>query len=703
MGPLVGAPADPAWYSAAAPGEPLASHTPTPPGTTTMWRTLISLLLLVPAGVAPARAAVLPDSPGRVAEAREGSAAVGEPERSPEGDDAVEGAPDAEEPESPPSTFEETVVVTAARAEQPLLEAPAMVTVLTRRELLGSAAVTLDETLRRVPGLSLFRRASSLVAHPTTQGVSLRGIGPSGTSRSLVLFDGMPLNDPFGGWVVWNRIPPTVLEAVEVVRGATSPLYGSSALGGTIQLLPREPRRDDRGVRLRLGERQTGDVELYAADAVGPWRYQVAGRAFDTGGYFLLGPEDRGAVDRPAGVRFESLFARTHRGGYHLGAQLYREERGNGTALQVNDSRLATVEGGYSGERLSWSAYHQDQRFRTTFSRVTANRAEEFVTARQNFPAEATGGSVTYRLGHRTRWLVGADLRRVVWDDPEAPRSQDLAGVFVQGIFEPTPRLGVVAGGRVDLWENRTSQTAFSPRLGLVYRIEEGLHLRASVYRGFRAPTLNELYRPFRVGNIVTAANPALDAERLTGVEVGADLSGGDAAGAWLVRVNLFANRFDDPVGNVTLEVGPELIRRQRQNLGRVRIRGAEAEAELTRGPWRLRGAWLLSEPEVEATGHRLPQVPRHQASLAVDRDGPVGVTVEGRWVGDQFEDDLNQLTLPGFVVVDAVLRAGVGGGMTVTAAVENLFDRTFAVGRLPLERLGAPRQVWVGMRWRWR
>src|SRR6266446_3074593 len=126
----------------------------------------------------------------------------------------------------------EPVVVTATRAEQPIGEAPASVTVLSREDIRQGAGQSLDDLLRQVPGFSLFRRSSSLVSHPTTQGVSLRGIGPSGASRALVLLDGVPVNDPFGGWVYWNRVPREMIEDVEISRGSASGLYGSSAMGG---------------------------------------------------------------------------------------------------------------------------------------------------------------------------------------------------------------------------------------------------------------------------------------------------------------------------------------------------------------------------------------------------------------------------------------------------------------------------------------
>ncbi|HYH45268.1 MAG TPA: TonB-dependent receptor plug domain-containing protein, partial [Thermoanaerobaculia bacterium] len=231
----------------------------------------------------------------------------------------------AEEPadEPDPASFSETLVVTGARAPQPISDALAPTTVLSREDLARGPDLTLDDRLRQVPGFGLLRRSSSLTAHPTSQGVSLRGLGPSGASRTLVLLDGSPLNDPFGGWVAWNRLPVSALESVEVARGALSQLYGSAALGGAIQLLPRSPHPETLEVAARGGDHSTGDLEVFASDTHGggqgrPWGWSLAGRRFVTEGFHLLAPADRGAVDRPAGVDFSSLYGRLEAGRAHL-------------------------------------------------------------------------------------------------------------------------------------------------------------------------------------------------------------------------------------------------------------------------------------------------------------------------------------------------------------------------------------------------
>lgn len=597
---------------------------------------------------------------------------------------------------SPPS-FGDTLVVTASRSEERLTDAVAPTSVLTRVDLDRSPGLTLDDQLRQIPGFSLLRRSSSLAAHPTSQGVSLRGLGPSGASRTLVLFDGVPLNDSFGGWVYWNRLPLSSLESVEVARGALSQLYGSAAMGGAIQLLPRPPRPDTLEVTARGGDRGTGDAEVFASDAAAggkPWGYTLSGRAFRTDGFYVLSPENRGAVDRPATVDFGTLFGRVELGRYHLGVNAFREERGNGTALQTNDTSLQSLQAGWSGDRWQWDAFGQTQEFRSTFSRVLPDRSREFLTAKQDFETTGFGGSAAWRSSGGL--LAGADVRRASWD----VQDQTLGGLYAQQTFGVTPRLDLQAGARLDLWSSGTTRTSFNPRLGAAFRAADALAVRASAYRGFRAPTLNELYRPFQVGNVVTLANAELREETLTGAEIGADFT---PSSALFARLNVFRNRIDGAVGNVTLAVTPQSITRQRQNLDRVNADGVEAELRarprFLSPRWELQASYLYTDSRVDRTGLRVPQVPLNQGSLGIAFAGPVAVLLQGRWAGEQFDDDLNQLPLRGYAVADLSLRRPFGNRLDVVLSAENLFDRKVVAGRTPIETLGSPRLVQVGVK----
>jgi outer membrane receptor protein involved in Fe transport len=255
--------------------------------------------------------------------------------------------------------------------------------------------------------------------------------------------------------------------------------------------------------------------------------------------------------------------------------------------------------------------------------------------------------------------------------------------------------------------------------LAILYHATDSLSLRASAYQAFRAPTLNELYRQFRVGNVVTLANADLGPERLTGGEVGLDYALGEK---WLAKFTGFWNELKDPISNVTLsgllpaDCPAGTVCRQRQNLGRTRSRGLEAELHYrpTR-TWDFFASYLYNESEVlkfpadpSLEGRRVPQVPKHTYTLGAQYLNArfVNVALQGRFVGDQFEDDRNANELDSFVVVDLNLWRPIplpyAAASEVFLAVENLFGTTYAVGKDPatgVVSIGAPLLFHGGLR----
>ncbi|HEX9984889.1 MAG TPA: TonB-dependent receptor [Thermoanaerobaculia bacterium] len=595
---------------------------------------------------------------------------------------------------------QETVTVTATRTETRVSDTPSSIVVLSAEELASTAAATTDDALRQVPGFTLFRRSGSRVANPTAQGVSLRGIGASGASRALVLDDGIPLNDPFGGWVYWGRVPRVALSRVEVLRGGASDLYGSGAMGGVIQFI----RRSDTSVVADVsgGSNATGSASVFIARERGPWHGSLAADLFTTDGYVLVEPSSRGAVDVAADSRHASIDATLGRESAFLRASWYRELRNNGTRLQVNDTTIRQLAAGGElpalGGTVTVRAYGSDQDYRQTFSAIAADRTTERLTIDQRVPSRALGGTVqwTRTLGTRHALIGGADLRHVTGESDElrfagpspvrvvSGGRQRTTGVFVEDVFLATPDVSITGGLRYDAWRNTE---AWSPRLSVLWHRSDALAFTASAYQAFRAPTLNELYRGFRVGNVLTLANEELGAERLTAFELGTRFRN--------ARLTLFRMTTADTVANVTLSSTPELITRQRRNLGQSRSQGAELE-----GAWRIRdlllsAGWLWTDA---TTGNRrLPQVPRHQATAQLQWRG---AGVQSRWSAMQFDDDLNELPLRGYFVTDVFVSHGIGRGVEATLAVENVFDRRVEAGATPVITLGQPRAWRIGLRY---
>jgi len=653
-----------------------------------------------------------------------------------------------------PGAVAETVTVTPARTELRLSVAPASVSVFDAKDVSNAAAQTFDDLLRQAPGFSIFRRSSSIVANPTTQGVSLRGAGASGASRTLVLSDGVPLNDAFGGWVYWDRVPRAAVDRVELVRGGSSDLYGSDALSGVINLISRPPTQRVINVEAGYGNRDTGDVTFFASDSWNGFSASVAGEAFRTDGYFLIAPERRGLADDRAASKHRALTLRLTNewnatNAVFVRGSLFDEDRDNGTKAQFNDTATESlVTGGRfrtsGGSDWNLALFANQQRFHQSFTAVAANRNSENLTRLQFVPARDAGLSLNWSRAsfEKHLFVAGVDVRGVRGTSDEtiyvagrattfvsAGGRQRRAGFFAQDIFTISPRWTLTLSGRYDNWRDSSagsvettlatgavrprffaprSEDAFSPRFNLSFQAHPTVALRAAAYRAFRAPTLNELYRAFRVGDTLTQANENLRAERLTGGETGMNWTPNNRVNA---RVTGYWTEIVNPISNFTLSVTPALITRERRNLGRTRSRGVEAEADFNiSNYWRISAGYLFADATVRRApqdarleGLWIPQVPRNQFTLQTVYSNPRHITaaMQFRTSGKQFDDDQNRLPLGSFAVIDVMVARPLNRYIEAFVAVQNLLDERFAVGRTPIETLGMPRMLRGGVRLR--
>ena len=660
------------------------------------------------------------------------------------------------------------VVVTAARAPQTPAQVPFSVVTLDGADLRTAPAATLDDALRAVPGFSLFRRSDSLTANPTAQGVSLRGLGPSGASRSLVLLDGVPLNDPFGGWITWSKVPRESLAGAELVRGGGATAWGNAALGGVVQLLTATDTASR--VAFTAGDFSTRSAELAVAQPLGTGTLRLSGRDFATDGFSLVAPEDRGPSDVAAWSRHHWLSARWSQpvgNGLQLAlsARTFAEHRGNGTPYQKNSSRenFGSVQlQSASAAAFAWTAtaYAQGQSFSSTFSSINATRTAETPASDQfAVPATALGAawSVTWTQADGARTTIGGDLREVRGETREhftfvsgaftrlrvAGGTQDTGGVFLLREQPVATNLRATLGARLDYWREsdghrRESDLAtdtasrddhyagsdgleFSPSAGLVWQAAPAWRVRAAAQQAFRRPTLNELYRPFRAGTVVTEANAALRTERVTSGELGADYTIHDLT----LGAAVFWNELHDAVGNVTLARGPGTfplfgtlaaggIGRQRLNLDRLRVRGLELSAEWRAASTLTFNASLLYDDAVvrraaiapALEGKRLAQVPRQSATLGTSWHAPGGLifTPRVRWLGRQFEDDENLLILGEAVVADLGASYPLQSHAELFLTLENVGNTRMETGRSTdgIVNTGNPRLVFGGLRASW-
>ena len=657
----------------------------------------------------------------------------------------------------------DTIVVRADRLPVATAGVPFSLQEVTREELRRAPQLRLDDVLRaRVPGFSLFRRSSSRVANPTTQGVTLRNFGPSGAGRTLVLLDGIPLNDPFAGYVLWNQAPPALLDAVLVTPGGGAGLFGNAALAGTIFLHSRRAEKDAAMAQATIGNAETYGVSV-AGDLVDERvRLSLFAETFFTGGYPVLQANQRGLVDTNASSESDLLqlathFALTRGSSLQLQARAFREERGNGTRFTRNDTSGADVSAVFTTQvprlnaEMRLTAYGQWRKYRSMFSSVNGARDIETPALDQfDVPADAAGGSAVWSmvlaphvitLGADARWVAGEtrEAFRFIGNDftriRHAGGEQVFVGAFAEDTWQLTTAAKIVGSFRVDHWQlfdarrterdratGATTLAASFPdrdgysvngRLGASLDITNELRVRGTGYTGFRVPTLNELYRPFRVGNAVTEANAELEPERLVGGELGVEWRPADR-----VRFagTAFYNRLQDAIGNITIGVGPGTfnpggfipaggVLRQRQNVALVTAPGLELVAD-----WQvattlsLRGTYLFTQPtiaraaETDLIGNLLAQTPEHVFTAAIEwKPAPRWLlTAQTRYTDRQFEDDQNTTELAAFWIVDAAISYDFSDNYSAALKIENLLDTEVETGKSldGLVSIGAPRLV---------
>ncbi|WP_263365319.1 TonB-dependent receptor [Edaphobacter bradus] len=639
---------------------------------------------------------------------------------------------------------EEAVEVTAARTPLALDASASSVRTMSPQQLEEAPALTLDDRLRQVAGFQLFRRTSSWVANPTTEGTSLRGLGSTAASRTLVLSDLVPLNDSFGGWIHWNEIPQLATREVELMRGGASDLYGSSAIGGVIDVMTVTPEKFGYAVDLSGASEATsilnglltaGDRNLSALGAV---------TLFRTDGYILTAPEARGAVDIPSNVhsqsgRVEMRHGVGSDGAVFLRGNLLNEARSNGTPLQTNATRIwryATGADWTANEagRFVLRLHGTNQGYRQSFSSIASNRATEKLTRLQVVPSAQMGGALQWARTWRALTVVaGSDVLDTRGTDDETPVSNGVhqatqsisarqrdTGVYGEALWQPRT-WSIAFSSRVD-WFNTfdakavgvkptpvlptVAETIFDPRLGVVKQLGGGVSLTASGFRAFRGPSMNELYRTGQVGQQTTLANPNLRSERATGWEAGGLVN---VRHLGSVRSSYFWTQVNRPIAAVTLRSTPTSTLMQRQNLGQLESRGVSLEAEirpmsfltLTGGYQYANSTVTKFQADPTLVGKWTAQVPRNSATLQarMERQRWGVFSVDLRTSGQQFDDSANQFRLNGYAQVDLYAEHSLWERLRVYGSVQNLADSRIEAGRTPILTLASPRIVVFGLR----
>jgi len=658
----------------------------------------------------------------------------------------------------------ETILVTGRGLSDPPGDRAFDVVEIDRDRIAANAAGRLESVLAEVAGLQQFRRADSRSANPTSQGITLRGLGGNAASRALLILDGVPQSDPFGGWVAFPAYATDRLGRVRVTRGGGSGYQGPGALAGTVELDSATPDGPMTG-RLAYGSRDSIDAQGSAA-LVRPGGYLTLSGAYARGdGFVPIVAERRGPIDRPApyaqgSSAVRGVIALASDTELQANVSAFTDRRERGTPFTANRSEGADASLRLVGRgRWGWSAltYLQTRVFASSFASVDAARTTATRTLDQyNTPATGLGARVELAppLGQGLALRLGGDWRDVSGRTQEnytyvagQPTRRRVAGgdnrtigLFADGSAE-LGRLTLSLGGRIDWWRigdgrlserplavgpaltnlrfaDRTGHQA-TGRAGLAWRAVEGVTVRAAAYRGWRLPTLNELYRPFRVGPDATAADPLLSPETLRGVEAGVTIAPDRSL---RLAATVFDNRLDDAIANVTAGAGPGSfplvgfvaangVYRVRRNLDAVRSRGLELDARWQPGALGLGASWSHVDARVRASGAgaaldglRPAQTPRDQLSGTVDyRRGGASAALTLRHLSRQYEDDQNSRSLAPATTLDAYLALPVTMALAVELRAENVTDARVEAGisGANLVERATPRTLWIGLRYR--
>ena len=655
--------------------------------------------------------------------------------------------------------FAQDIVVTGQGLPPALGDKAYDIVVIDRARLTAEASGRIDNVLEDVAGYQAFRRADSRAANPTSQGVTLRALGGNASSRALVTLDGVPIADPFAGYIPLSALAPERLGELRVTRGAGAGAFGSGALAGSIELATANASTLPLlSAGASYGSRDSFSGDALLAGSLGAGQAMVFGR-YDRGDGYVLTPKgQRGPLDVPSRYRQWSA-------GFRTAAPLSDSVELQTGGLAFDDRRLRGVEGidsrlrgGMMNVRLvgsgdwAWEALGYAQIMRFDNRNASLNAARSVATPaldQYNTPATGLGGKIELRppTGEAVQLRVGLDVR------DQQGRTQELssfsagaftrirqaggrnrtAGGYLEASATPASALTLTAGARLDRWwigdgtlderliatgaptisQHFASRAEWEPtvRAGAAYAFTPALSVRAAGYRGYRLPTLNELYRPFRVGQDATAANSALRPERLHGVEAGADFR---PLPALQLGITAFWNKLDNAIGNVTLGVGPGTfdqigfvaaggVYRQRINLDAIRARGIEAEAHLRYADWRADASYAYTDARVHGSGLRPSQTPRSQASVTLGWAPAAGpqLSLTARYTGAQNEDDLGVRSLDGFATLDAYASFPLTDRFAVVLRAENVTDTRIesGVSATGVYDLGTPRTLWAGVR----
>jgi outer membrane receptor protein involved in Fe transport len=647
-----------------------------------------------------------------------------------------------EPPAADKAKVEETMVVTATRSERAVSELPVSTTVVSEAEIKAAPATFIDDLLRTIPGVHM-NLAGSASTFTTGQRISMHGLG--GT-RALVLLDGIPIHDPYYGTVQWQKVPMDTLRQVEVVRGGAASLFGNFALGGTINLLTRPV--DKSLVRLDVAggssstQRGSVTVDQLVNEKLG---LRLSHNSFNSDGFYRV--PNRGPVDilgwnetRTTSARAD--YAASERTHAFVKANLSRLNISQGTPVGYDDRHIFDVSSGMqhavgAGGLLSGTLFYQTQEEKNVSGTIIGDRQSEFLSQASTIPSSELGASLewsTQRRGAIPFLSIGVDVQQVKAEESRLSYnrtgaltqqgmltgSQQFAGIFGQGSWQPTSRLEILASARLDYFKNddgsdltvngaqtyypTATSTQLDPRVSFRYTLAKRTAVRGAAYRAFKAPTLRDLYRSNVTGTSVTLGNPYLEPETLLGAEVGMEWANDNTH----VEMNVYRSDVQGLLSRAQVAGQPPNVFRN-LNLGTSKSQGIELMADVRFSQrWSMNLGYtyadstVIEDPNPVLVGKLIPEVAPHIGSLDLRFRGRDATTIDARFrvLSRSYGEAANLAVSPAHHVLDLSASRPIRSWIDGYAILENALNENYYLALTPQAlRSGQPRTFSIGLR----
>lgn len=611
----------------------------------------------------------------------------------------------------------EEIVVTATKTERDVKDIPASVTVIGKEEIKNTTAQSIDELLGQIPGVNVLQNPAS---QTMTRQVTLRGVPDQ--SRTLILVDGVPIHSSWHGWVDWGLVPIENIEKIEIVRGPSSALYGSGAMGGVINIITRLPQAP----RETLVEGSYGSLNTWSAVV-------SQGGNFEKYGYFLSGKylNSDGYIAEKNPAPYNIKRNRTEWNGF--GKFFWRPDEGSLLTFGLGHNDLDFGRGrkyfNWNSETtLGYLTYKKSTGSLDYLGTLWVNNHNwlvefdkapdyNYLYSVEDFSMPIIGGTfqLNFPIGTLNKFTIGTDIQHsevtkqdtymTVQRKAETKGKQDYLALFIQDEIKLfNEKLIFIAGGRFDWYQNydgsfydtnpaplppvssdydRKEWYEFSPKIGVNYHLTDNTVLRGSVGKGFQAPSLPRLYTTMIRPTGTIKGNPDLEPESMLSYELGIDYYFADKVSGKLTLYQSFA---DDFISYRT--IAPKIS--QFDNINKVQIRGLEAEIKYKiTETWSALGSYVYNHSKIKddkndpsIIGNDLAYSPRNKLSFGITYDNPniFMVNTVLRYVGTMYSDVSNTAKLRDYWTLDMKVSKKVSKFAEIALTCKNLFDKQYDI-----------------------